>query len=115
MKKTIRRLVGAGVLLSLLSPTVMASDESKMGQSLAFDRKKGNCLACHYVNGGTLMGTTGPALVAMKQRFPKREDLVAQIADARKKNPQTIMPPFGSHEILSSAEIDLVVTWLYTL
>jgi len=115
MKKTIRGLIGVSLLLSFLSPSVMAGEEVKMGQSLAFDRKKGNCLACHYVQGGTLMGTTGPALVAMKQRFPKREDLVAQIADARKKNSHTIMPPFGAHEILSEKEIDLVVTWLYTL
>ena len=85
------------------------------GQDLAFTRKKGNCLACHFVQGGTLTGNTGPALIAMKARFPKREVLYSQVFDARIKNSNTIMPPFGAHGALSKAEIDLIVTWLYTL
>ncbi|PHS15651.1 MAG: sulfur oxidation c-type cytochrome SoxX [Kangiella sp.] len=85
------------------------------GQDLAFTRKKGNCLACHFVQGGTLTGNTGPALIAMKARFPEREVLYSQVFDARLKNANTIMPPFGAHGALSKAEIDLIVTWLYTL
>ncbi len=85
------------------------------GQNLAFTRKKGNCLACHFVQDGTLTGNTGPALIAMKTRFPKREELYNQVFDARIKNANTIMPPFGAHGALSKAEIDLIVTWLYTL
>ncbi|MFT4927245.1 MAG: sulfur-oxidizing protein SoxX [Phenylobacterium sp.] len=99
----------------LLSPMTMAGEVLEKGRAIAFDRKKGNCLACHYIAGGTLMGNTGPALVAMKARFPKRQDLVTQISDARVKNLKTIMPPFGSHEILTKQEIDWIVTWLYTL
>ena len=74
-----------------------------------------DCLACHYIQGGTLMGNTGPGLIAMKQRFPEREKLVAQITDARTNNKNTFMPPFGAHGILSEQEIQLVVNWLYTL
>ena len=99
----------------LLAQSAIADTDVQKGQKLAFDRKKGNCLACHYVQGGTLMGTAGPPLVAMKARFPKREVLFDQVSDARIKNNKTIMPPFGSHEILSKQEIELVVTWLYTL
>lgn len=85
------------------------------GQDLAFTRKKGNCLACHFVQDGTLTGNTGPALIAMKSRFPKREVLYNQVFDARTKNANTIMPPFGAHGALTKTEIDLIVTWLYTL
>lgn len=93
----------------------VSAEALEKGKQIAFDRKKGNCLACHYVQGGTLMGTTGPGLIAMKQRFPKRETLVVQIADARIKNKDTIMPPFGAHGILTEEELTLVVDWLYTL
>jgi len=91
------------------------ADALEKGKQIAFDRRKGNCLACHYVQGGTLMGTTGPGLIAMKQRFPERQTLVEQISDARIKNKNTIMPPFGAHGILTDQEITLVVDWLYTL
>ena len=94
--------------------TKQLSPELEKGKQLAFDRKKGNCLACHFIPGGTLMGTSGPGLIAMKQRFPDPEVLTAQIADARTKNKHSIMPPFGAHGILSEEEIKLVVNWLYT-
>ncbi len=91
------------------------SAELEKGKAIAFDRRKGNCLACHYIQGGALMGTTGPGLVAMKQRFPDKQTLITQVTDARIKNKNTIMPPFGAHGILTKEEIELVVDWLYTL
>lgn len=85
------------------------------GRALAFDRKKGNCLACHHIEGGELAGNTAPPLIAMQARFPDRNKLVAQIVDARTNNPLTLMPPFGAHGILSTEEIDLLVDFLYSL
>ena len=85
------------------------------GKKLAFNRKKGNCLACHQIAGGSLPGNIGPPLVAMKSRFPDKAKLRAQIYDARKANPNTIMPPFGPHAILSDDEIDKVVEFISTL
>lgn len=107
-------------MLNIISPWLSASELTLSqanieGKKIAFDRKKGNCLACHFVDGGTLMGNTGPALIAMKQRFPEREKLFAQIKDARINNTQTIMPPFGTHGILTDHEINSIVDWLYTL
>lgn len=85
------------------------------GKELAFDRKKGNCLACHYIQGGTLMGNTGPALIAMKARFPDKQKLFNQVFDARTNNELTFMPPFGAHGALSNKEVQQIVDWLYTL
>ena len=85
------------------------------GKELAFNRKKGNCLACHQIEGGTLAGDIGPPLVAMKARFPDYDKLRAQINDARTNNPNTIMIPFGPHAVMSSSEIDLVAKFIHTL
>jgi len=87
----------------------------EQGRELAFKRIKGNCLACHYIEGGELMGNYGPPLLAMKARYPDREVLRAQIWDAAVKNPDTRMPPFGRNHILSEEEIDLVTDFIHTL
>ena len=101
--------------LSLAAPAVsVAADAVAEGKKIAFSKKKGNCLACHMIKGGKLPGNIGPPLIAMKARF-KKEDLKKQISDARVKNKNSIMPPFGPHQILSPKEIDKVVEFIYTL
>lgn len=85
------------------------------GKELAFDRGLGNCLACHMIAGGELPGNIGPPLITMKARFPDREKLKAQIADARVANPNTIMIPFGPMGILTDAELDRVVDFIHEL
>jgi sulfur-oxidizing protein SoxX len=51
----------------------------------------------------------------MKARFPDKAILRAQISDATVKNPNTMMPPFGKHEILSDGEIDKIVEYIHSL
>jgi sulfur-oxidizing protein SoxX len=85
------------------------------GKELAFHRQKGNCLACHKIAGGDLAGNIGPELVNMKARYPDKAKLRAQIWDATTVNPNTIMPPFGKHKMLSEKEIDLVTDFIYSL
>ena len=60
-------------------------------------------------------GNIGPSLVAMGARFPNSEDLRAQIWDATVKNPNSSMPPFGKHKLISEKDIDNIVAWLSTL
>lgn len=84
------------------------------GQALAFDRSKGNCLTCHVIAGGDAPGNVGPALDNMKQRFPDRHELAAIIFDETKRNPLTVMPPFGRNLILTNSEIETIVDFLYT-
>lgn len=85
------------------------------GKKLAFDRKKGNCLACHVIEGGESPGTIGPALIAMKARYLDKDKLKRQIWDATASNPLSIMPPFGPHKILTEEEVDLVVEYVHGL
>ncbi len=104
--------------LGLFTPLTVSADDAAdiaEGKKLSFDRKKGNCLACHQIEGGDLAGNIGPPMVAMKARFPNFDSLKAQIYDARIKNPNTIMIPFGPHNVLSSKEIDLVAKYIHTL
>lgn len=85
------------------------------GQKLAFDRSKGNCLTCHVIKGGDLPGTIGPELKDMKAKYPDRNELTAIIFDETKRNPQTMMPPFGRNRILTEQEISAIVDFLQTL
>jgi sulfur-oxidizing protein SoxX len=104
--------------MGLLAPITAISaeaDDIAKGKELAFDRKKGNCLACHQIEGGTLAGNIGPPLVAMKARFPDFDKLRAQIYDARVMNPNTIMIPFGPHGVMSDDEITKVTKFIHTL
>jgi sulfur-oxidizing protein SoxX len=105
--------LGIGTLAS--AGTVRAQSAVSEGQKLAFDRGKGNCLTCHVIKGGDLPGTIGPELKDIKSKYPDRNDLVAIISDETKRNPLTVMPPFGRNRILTEQEINAVVDFLQTL
>jgi sulfur-oxidizing protein SoxX len=92
-----------------------AQSAAAEGQKLAFDRGKGNCLTCHVIKGGDLPGSIGPELVGIKSKYPNRDDLVAILNDETKRNPLTVMPPFGRNRILTDKEISAVVDFLQTL
>jgi sulfur-oxidizing protein SoxX len=93
---------------------VLAQTPAPAGQALAFDRSKGNCLTCHVIAGGDAPGNVGPPLNNMKQRFPDRKQLAAIIYDETKRNPLTVMPPFGRNLILTKQEIESIIDFLYT-
>ena len=113
-------LLQALVLALLIGTTASvtparAQSAAAEGQKLAFDRGKGNCLTCHEIKGGDLPGTIGPALKDIKSKYPDRNDLVAILYDETKRNPQTVMPPFGRNRILTDQEINAIVDFLQTL
>jgi L-cysteine S-thiosulfotransferase len=88
------------------------------GKELAFDNRKGNCLACHgmpTVPDAVATGLYGPPLIAMSARFPDKAKLRAQIWDATAFNPSSTMMPFGKHQVLTEEEIDKVVDFIYGL
>jgi sulfur-oxidizing protein SoxX len=84
------------------------------GETLAFDRGKGNCLTCHAIKGGDAPGNVGPELSDMKKRYPDRKELTAIIFDETRRHPLTVMPPFGRNLILTQQEIESVIDFLYT-
>ena len=122
MRKTSKPLsmaASAAILLGAFAaaPIVSADDAAVIaeGKRLAFDRKLGNCLACHQIAGGDLPGNIGPPLIAMQARFPDRKKLYDQIYDATMRNPDSVMPPFGRHGALTAEEIDKITTFVHTL
>jgi L-cysteine S-thiosulfotransferase len=86
------------------------------GRELAHDVYKGNCLACHQIPGDSTavtMADIGPPLAHVRERFPDRSELRRQIWDPTRRNPETVMPPFGKHQVLTEREIDLVLDYIY--
>ena len=104
----------AVVALALSAASAQAQSGAAEGQKIAFDRGKGNCLTCHDIKGGDLPGTIGPQLKDLKAKYDRNE-LIAIVTDETKRNPQTVMPPFGRNRILTEQEINAVVDFLQTL
>lgn len=91
------------------------SNNIEEGKKIAFSRPKGNCLACHMIKDGASPGNMGPPLIVMKARYPDKKVLRDQIWDASKRNPDTSMPLFGRHEVITEAELDKVVDYIHSL
>ncbi|MEW5942411.1 MAG: sulfur oxidation c-type cytochrome SoxX [Pseudomonadota bacterium] len=119
MQKHFKLLLAAGLMSAGMAAPTFASGDGKIsaGQEIAFDRQKGNCLACHAMPGtkAEMPGNIAPPLVTMKLRYPDKAKLRAQIWDAMQANPNTSMPPFGKHQILTEEEIDLVTEFIHSL
>jgi L-cysteine S-thiosulfotransferase len=105
----------AALALLLSANAAHAQSGAADGQKIAFDRGKGNCLTCHEIKGGDSPGTIGPVLADIKTKYPDRNDLIAIVSDETKRNPQTVMPPFGRNRILTEKEIGAIVDFLQTL
>lgn len=116
MRKRVSLLLAALILGAGMITPAQAAEEMP-GQEIAFNNKKGNCLACHAMPGtkGEMPGSIAPPLIAMKLRYPDRAKLRAQIWDATANNAKTSMPPFGKHRVLTEDEIDKVVDFVHTL
>jgi L-cysteine S-thiosulfotransferase len=104
----------ACVLVTILIASAARAQSPAEGQKIAFDRGRGNCLTCHVIKGGDLPGSIGPELKDLKSRY-QRDDLIAIVTDETRRNPLTVMPPFGRNRILTEQEINAVVDFLQTL
>ena len=101
------------------------------GLDIIASRELGNCVTCHAIgalrqgrNGEGRQGNFGPALDGVGARY-SNEQLHQWVFDARKFNPDTLMPPFGTvagthraksqNPILTPEQIDQVVAALAAL
>lgn len=130
MRKATLWLAAGGLVAALVTVPAVPSFAAEpanppTGKDLAFNNRKGNCMACHMfpslkdtqspASKNYTAANIGPPLIAMKARFPDKAKLRQQIADPMSRNPATSMPPFGKHNILSDKEIDLIVDFVHEL
>src|SRR5580704_571468 len=89
------------------------------GAKLVADRTRGgSCLACHVMGSAgnaDLPGNVGPDLSEIGKAGRDDEWLFNYVYDARVYNPDSLMPPWGSHGIFSDVEIGNIVVFLRTL
>jgi len=113
-------MLSGNVLAQATATTAAAAAPAKemTRKEIAFNNRKGNCLACHTmptVPDAVSGGLYGPPLIAMSARFPDKAKMRAQIWDATAMNPASTMIPFGKHGVLTEAEIDKVTDFVYGL
>lgn len=82
------------------------------GKALANERSKGNCVACHLVQGAEQPGSKGPDLSAYGTWQRSDAETYALVYDMRWRNPDTVMPPIGTNQILNDQELRDVVAFL---
>ena len=93
--------------------------DPKKGAEMVADRNRGgSCLACHVIGpagGANLPGNVAPDLSEIGNDGREDEWLFNYIYDARVYNPDTVMPPWGSHGFFDDQEINDMVAFLKTL
>ena len=115
--KILSKLLIASAISTTMLTGAMASDDAMIekGKEIFMTKNKGNCLACHAVNGVAINGPgmLGPKLQAL-QYWPEKA-LYDKIYDPYTTNPISAMPAFGKNGWLSDEEIDAVVAFLKTI
>jgi L-cysteine S-thiosulfotransferase len=113
------------------TPLTALPGDSRRGKAIAVDSDRGNCIICHKMPMPDIppdaFGDLGPPLDGVGTRLSAAE-LRLRIIDARRINPETIMPPYQSIErlrrvrrryvgapILSAQDVEDLVAYLATL
>jgi sulfur-oxidizing protein SoxX len=94
------------------------AQEVAAGRELFVRKDKGNCIACHAVPPDPAIAsraTLGPPLSGVRERMPDRAALREMLFDPMRRNPATLMPPYGRHQILDAAEIERLIDYLHAL
>ena len=96
------------------SPEALKGDPAR-GKHLAYS-SKGRCLSCHVLGAdGQQPGTVGPNLSTYGTRGIDPGKTFQQIWDSRVANPDSVMPAFGTFELLNEKEISDISAYLQTL
>lgn len=96
--RTTAALLLAGLALQA-APAAQAAPpgDAARGRALLLQRQESGCILCHVLPGLPPGGALGPPLHGLASRY-NSGDLFQRIADARRVNPETIMPPYLSTE-----------------
>jgi sulfur-oxidizing protein SoxX len=107
------RALGVALLLAIAAPAF-----GQEALDLFVKRDKGHCIACHQLPQGIGPGArndVGPALDGARMRALGKAEIRAIVEDAPKRNPDSVMPPYGHHRILTAREIDQLTEFLHAL
>jgi sulfur oxidation c-type cytochrome SoxX len=85
------------------------------GRELSQRADKGYCIACHQLPGEDWPGTVGLNLSKFKQRNYADAAVYQLIFDPRVINPQSVMPPYGTNNILTEQELRDLVAYLQSI
>lgn len=123
MKAAAAALAGCLVCFAAMGQVATASPER--GRSLLLQRQDTGCVLCHQIPGLPAGGALGPSLHGLAQRSTLAQAR-EQVADARRFNPQTIMPAYLSTEglhnvaasyrgqtILNPQELEDILSYLF--
>jgi L-cysteine S-thiosulfotransferase len=80
--------------------------------------EKGQCAACHQLPPGVGVATrndVGPRLDGARMRELGREGLRDVLVDPTRRNPESVMPPYGRHRLLDDREIERLIEFLHAL
>ncbi len=114
---------------SIDQPLTATAGDASRGRAIVANRQAGLCLLCHTgpIPEERFQGNLAPDLAGAGSRFTSGQ-LRLRIVDARRLNPQTIMPPYRRTDglqrvgsawqgkpLLGAQEIEDVVAYLVTL
>jgi sulfur-oxidizing protein SoxX len=116
-------------VVELTTPLTALPGDAVRGRAVVASRQSGLCLLCHSgpFPEERFQGNLAPELSGIAQRLSGGE-LRARIVDARRLNPETIMPPyfstdglarvagsFAGQTLLSAQQIEDVIVYLQSL
>jgi sulfur-oxidizing protein SoxX len=109
--------------------TALPNGDAARGRAIVANRQLGLCLLCHSapIPEERFQGDLAPSLAGAGSRWTAAQ-LRERIVDARRFNPQTVMPPYGTaaglvrvgsawkdRPVLTAQQIEDVVAYLITL
>ena len=116
--------IAVAALIASLTSSAMAAGDAERGRALLLQRHETGCILCHVVPGLALGGAIGPPLLDIAKRFDA-DAVRARIADARRFNPDTVMPPtrstaglhnvaapYAERSLLTAQALDDIVAYL---
>ena len=92
-----RTILALPVLVGALGAMAAPPGDAGRGRALLLDRQATGCILCHVAPDLPQGGALGPPLAGLGKRYTA-DELRLRIADARRYNPDTLMPPYLSTE-----------------